>query len=63
MKKFKITFEHSERRKFEAYIEAESQEEAEEIFEEAPFDYVEDEEGDIIEGFDLKVLKTEEIKE
>ena len=60
MKKYVIKFEHVEESTYTAIVEAESYEEAMDIFEESPFDYLEDEEPDGVNGIDYYVSKVTE---
>lgn len=50
MKKYVIKFSHVEESEYTAIVEAESYEEAVDIFEESPFDYLENEEPDYAQG-------------
>ena len=50
MKKYVIKFEHVEESTYTAVVEANSYEEAMDIFEESPFDYLEKEEPDNVQG-------------
>ena len=52
MKKYVIKFSHVEESEYTAVVEAESYEEAMDIFEESPFEYLEDEEPDSVNGID-----------
>lgn len=60
MKKYVIKFSHVEESKYTAIVEAESYEEAMDIFEESPFDYLEDEEADSVQGYEFYVSKVTE---
>ena len=60
MKKYVIKFEHVEESTYTAIVEAESYEEAMDIFEESPFDYLEDEEPDSVQGQAFHVSKVTE---
>lgn len=48
--KYKIKFEHVDETAYTAVVEADSYEEAMDIFEKSPFEYVENLEGDDSEG-------------
>lgn len=61
MAKFRINFEHSEKKVYEAIVEAENEKEAEELLKKDPFNYVEDQEGNLIEGMDFKICETVKI--
>lgn len=50
MKKYVIKFEHVEESTYTAIVEANSYKEAMDIFEESPFDYLEKEEPDNVQG-------------
>ena len=60
MKKYVIKFEHVEESTYTAIVEANSYEEAMDIFEESPFDYLEDEEPDYAQGQAFHVSKVTE---
>ena len=60
MKKYVIKFSHVEESEYTAVVEAGSYEEAMDIFEESPFDYLEDEEPDCVNGIDYYVSKVTE---
>lgn len=60
MKKYVIKFEHVEESTYTALVEANSYEEAMDIFEESPFDYLEDEEPDYTQGQAFHVSKVTE---
>ena len=60
MKKYVIKFEHVEESTYTAIVEAESYEEAMDIFEESPFEYLEDEEPESIQGLTYHVSKVTE---
>ena len=60
MNKYVIKFSHVEESKYTAIVEAESYEEAMDIFEESPFDYLEDEEPDSVQGQAFHVSKVTE---
>ena len=55
MKTYKIKFEHVEESEYTAIVEANSYEEAMDIFEESPFEYLEDEEPDSVQGYAFHV--------
>nr|DAX66031.1 MAG TPA: 5-chloro-2-hydroxyhydroquinone dehydrochlorinase [Caudoviricetes sp.] len=63
MKKYVIKFEHVEESTYTAVVEANSYEEAMNIFEESPFDYLEDEEPDTVQGQAFHVSKVSEDNE
>lgn len=63
MKKYVIKFEHVEESTYTAVVEANSYEEAMDIFEEGPFDYIEDEESDTVQGQAFHVSKVSENNE
>lgn len=60
MKKYIIKFNHVEESEYTAVVEANSYEEAMDIFEESPFDYLEDKEPNSVEGIDYYVSKVTE---
>lgn len=60
MNKYVIKFNHVEESEYTAIVEAESYEEAMDIFEESPFDYLEDEEPDSVQGQAFHVSKVTE---
>jgi len=60
MNKYVIKFNHVEESEYTAIVEAESYEEAMDIFEESPFEYLEDEEPDSVNGIDYYVSKVTE---
>ena len=60
MNKYVIKFSHVEEREYTAIVEAESYEEAMDIFEESPFDFLEDEEPDSVQGYEFYVSKVTE---
>lgn len=60
MNKYVIKFSHVEESEYTAIVEAESYEEAMDIFEESPFDYLEDEEPDSVQGQAFHVSKVTE---
>lgn len=60
MKKYVIKFNHVEESEYTAVVEANSYEEAMDIFEESPFDYLEDEEPDNKQGLTYHVSEVTE---
>ena len=60
MNKYVIKFSHVEESEYTAIVEAESYEKAMDIFEESPFDYLEDEEPDSVQGQAFHVSKVTE---
>ena len=60
MNKYVIKFSHVEEREYTAIVEAESYEEAMDIFEENPFAFLEDEEPDSVQGHAFHVSKVTE---
>lgn len=60
MKKYVIKFEHVEESTYTAVVEANSYEEAMDIFEESPFDYLEKEEPDNVQGLMYHVSEVTE---
>ena len=60
MNKYVIKFSHVEESEYTVVVEAESYEEAMDIFEESPFDFLEDEEPDNVNGIDYYVSKVTE---
>ena len=60
MKKYVIKFSHVEESKYTAIVEANSYEEAMDIFEESPLDYIEDEEPDNKQGLTYHVSEVNE---
>ena len=60
MNKYVIKFSHVEESKYTAIVEAESYEEAMDIFEESPFECIEDEEPDSVQGYEFYVSKVTE---
>ena len=63
MKTYRIKFEHVEESTYTAVVEANSYEEAMDIFEESPFDYLENEEPDNVQGQAFHVSKETEDNE
>lgn len=60
MKKYVIKFEHVEESTYTAIVEAESYEEAMDIFEESPFECIEEEEPDTLQGITYHVSEVTE---
>nr|DAX58800.1 MAG TPA: 5-chloro-2-hydroxyhydroquinone dehydrochlorinase [Caudoviricetes sp.] len=60
MKKYVIKFEHVEEKTYTAIVEANSYEEAMDIFEESPFECIEDEEPDTVQGLTYHVSEVTE---
>ena len=60
MNKYVINFSHVEESEYTAIVEAESYEEAMDIFEESPFEFLEDEEPDSVQGHAFHVSKVTE---
>nr|DAS17125.1 MAG TPA: 5-chloro-2-hydroxyhydroquinone dehydrochlorinase [Caudoviricetes sp.] len=60
MNKYVIKFSHVEESEYTAIVEAESYEEAMDIFEESPFECLEDEEPDSVQGQAFHVSKVTE---
>ena len=60
MNKYVIKFSHVEESEYTAIVEAESYKEAMDIFKESPFEYLEDEEPDGVNGIDYYVSKVTE---
>mgnify|MGYP000865464419 FL=1 len=60
MNKYVIKFSHVEESEYTAIVEAESYEEAMDIFEESPFEFLEDEEPDSVQGHAFHVSKVTE---
>ena len=60
MKKYVIKFEHVEESTYTAIVEANSYEEAMDIFEESPFECIEDEEPDTVQGLTYHVSEVSE---
>ena len=60
MKKYVIKFEHVEASTYTAIVEANSYEEAMDIFEESPFEYTKDEEPDNVQGLMYHVSEVSE---
>ena len=60
MNKYVIKFSHVEESEYTAIVEAESYEEAMDIFEESPFEFLEDEEPDSVQGHAFYVSKVTE---
>ena len=60
MNKYVIKFSHVEESEYTAIVEAESYEEAMDIFEESPFDYLEDVEPDSVHGHASHVSRVPE---
>lgn len=60
MNKYVIKFSHVEESEYTAIVEAESYEEAMDIFEESPFDYLEKEEPDNEQGLMYHVSEVTE---
>ena len=60
MKKYVIKFEHAEESTYTAIVEANSYEEAMDIFEESPFECIEEEEPDTVQGLTYHVSEVTE---
>ena len=60
MKKYVIKFEHVKESTYTALVEANSYEEAMDIFEESPFERIEDEEPDTVQGLKYHVSEVTE---
>lgn len=60
MKKYVIKFEHVEESTYTAIVEANSYEEAMDIFEESPFEYTKKEEPDNVQGLMYHVSEVTE---
>lgn len=60
MKKYVIKFEHVEESTYTAVVEANSYEEAMDIFEESPFECIEEEEPDTVQGLTYHVSEVTE---
>ena len=60
MKKYVIKFEYVEESTYTAVVEANSYEEAMDIFEESPFECIEDEEPDTVQGITYHVSEVTE---
>lgn len=60
MKKYVIKFEHVEESTYTAIVEANSYEEAMDIFEESPFECIEEEEPDTVQGITYHVSEVTE---
>lgn len=60
MKKYVIKFEHVEESTYTDIVEANSYEEAMDIFEESPFECIEDEEPDTVQGITYHVSEVTE---
>lgn len=60
MKKYVIKFEHVEESTYTAIVEANSYEEAMDIFEESPFECIEEEEPDTVQGLTYHVSEVTE---
>lgn len=60
MKKYVIKFEHVEESTYTAIVEANSYKEAMDIFEESPFECIEDEEPDTVQGLTYHVSEVTE---
>lgn len=64
MKTFEIKFKHTIEETYIATVDAESKEEAKELFEESPFDYVEDQNDPLdVQGLSLVISNIEEVVE
>lgn len=61
MAKFEISFTHTEESDYVAIIEAETQEEALQIFNEEPFDHLKDEEPSDVQGTEIVINNTERV--
>jgi hypothetical protein len=59
MPTYKIIFERTEIRKYEAIVEAEDKYEAEDLFKSAPFDYTDDD-GEIEDHYQVEIKKITE---
>ena len=60
MKKYVIKFEHVEESTYTAIVEANSYEEAMDIFEKSPFECIEEEEPDTVQGLTYHVSEVTE---
>lgn len=60
MKKYVIKFEHVKESTYTAIVEANSYKEAMDIFEESPFERIEDEEPDTVQGLTYHVSEVTE---
>lgn len=60
MNKYVIKFEHVKESTYTALVEANSYEEAMDIFEESPFECIEDEEPDTVQGLTYHVSEVTE---
>lgn len=63
MKTFKIKFKHTIEETYIATVDAESKEEAQELFDESPFDYVDEEDPLGTQGLSLVISSIEEVVE
>jgi hypothetical protein len=61
MPKFKFTFKHIEESTYVALIESDTLEEAKTIFNDAPFDHLEDEDPIEVQGTDTEIEEIEEL--
>jgi len=59
--KYKVTFEHTQKFSYDAFIEAENEKEAKKICKEDPYLFVDDMEGELIEGIELKIISVERV--
>ena len=57
MKKFKIEFKHTVEQYYTAIVESETKEKAVEIWEDSPFDYLENDEPYVEQGLKLNIVK------
>lgn len=62
MTKFKIKLRHTEEQYYIAIVDAKTEEEAQELFENNPFDYVEDEEPYDEQGLKIEIVSINEYK-
>ncbi len=59
MPTYKIVFERTEIRKYEAIVEAEDKYEAEDLFDSSPFDYTDDD-GEIEDHYQVEIKEVTE---
>lgn len=62
MEKFKVTFVHTQKISYDAFIEANNEEEAENICINDPYYFVEDLAGEIIEGLEFNIISIEKMQ-
>ena len=60
IKKFRIKFKHTVEETYTAIIEADTKDEALSIFDDGPFDHLENEESEDSQGLNIEIIDVEE---